>query len=130
MDGLRLDATLPESLARRFDERHHVRYGHEMPSGRETVTFRLRAFGEMQKLEMSQIEFGSDDASAALKEHRSVHIAGSRQGTGVYDRAELRAGNVIAGPAIVEEPAHVTVIYPGDSLRVDAYGNLVVTIGG
>src|SRR5215211_3379748 len=130
MDGLRLDATLPETLARRFDERHRVRYGHEMPSGRETVTFRLRAFGVMQKLEMSEIESGSADSSAALKERRSVHIAGSRQETGVYDRAELRAGNVIAGPAIVEEPAHVTVIFPGDTLRVDAYGNLVVTIGG
>lgn len=67
MDGLGLDATLPETLARRFDERHHVRYGHEMPSGRETVTFRLRAFGEMQKLEMSEIESGSADSSAALK---------------------------------------------------------------
>ncbi|MCC6791393.1 MAG: hydantoinase/oxoprolinase family protein, partial [Thermomicrobiales bacterium] len=119
-----------ETLARRFDERHHLRYGHEMPSGRETVTFRLRAFGEMQKLDFNPIESAGEDASSAIKETRSVHLAGVRQDTGVYDRSKLKAGNVIAGPAIVEEPAHVTVIFPGDTLRVDTFGNLVVTIGG
>lgn len=130
LDGLALDDTLRETLAQRFDERHTVRFGHAMPSGRETVTFRLRAFGEMQKLAVQEIECGGEDASAALKETRSVHIAGARRDCGVYDRAKLKAGNVIAGPAIVEEPAHVSVIFPGDTLRVDAYGNLVVTIGG
>lgn len=130
MDGLALDDTIRETLARRFDERHHLRFGHEMPSGRETVTFRLRAFGEMQKLDINPIESGGEDASSAIKETRSVHLAGVRQDTGVYDRSKLKAGNVIAGPAIVEEPAHVTVIFPGDTLRVDAFGNLVVTIGG
>jgi N-methylhydantoinase A len=84
----------------------------------------------MQKLEIHEIESGGEDPSSALKEKRSVHIAGVRQETGVFDRAKLQAGNVIAGPAVVEEPAHVTVIFPGDTLRVDAYGNLVVTIGG
>lgn len=130
MDGLSLDATIRETLARRFDERHCLRFGHDMTSGRETVTFRLRAFGAMQKLDINEIERGDDDPSAALKETRSVHLAGVRGETGVYDRAKLKAGNVFEGPAIVEEPAHVTAIFPGDTLRVDAFGNLVVTIGG
>jgi N-methylhydantoinase A len=101
-----------------------------MPSERETVTFRLRAFGEMPKLEVREIEQGGEDASSALKETRSVHLARARQDCGVYDRTMLKAGNIIAGPAIVEEPAHVTVIFPGDMLRVDSFGNLIVTIGG
>ncbi len=45
----------------------------------------------------------------------------------ICDRARLRAGNVFAGPAIVEEPGGTTVVWPGQAVRVDARGNLVVT---
>jgi N-methylhydantoinase A len=41
----------------------------------------------------------------------------------------LRAGNRIAGPALVEEHASTTVLAPGDALTVDDYGNLAVTVG-
>ncbi len=129
MDGIALNATLPDTLARRFDERHHLRFGHDMPSGRETVTFRLRSFGEMQKLEITEIEQGDSNATAAIRETRGVHVAGARHNCNVYDRRLLKAGNEIAGPAIVEEPAHITVIFPSDSLVVDTFGNLIVTIG-
>ena len=83
----------------------------------------------MKKLEIREITRGTDNANAALRETRSVRLAGARRETGVYDRSKLLAGNVIEGPAIIEEPAHVTVIFPGDVLRVDAFGNLIVTIG-
>jgi len=46
----------------------------------------------------------------------------------VYRREGLLAGNVIRGPALVEEHASTTVVQPGDSLRVDEYGNLVISI--
>ena len=35
----------------------------------------------------------------------------------------------INGPAIVEEKASVTVIYKGQSLQVDEYGNLIIDTG-
>lgn len=101
-----------------------------MTSGGETVTFRLRVYGAMAKLAVSEITAGGEDPSAALVRTRSIHLAGARRETGIYDRRKLLAGNVITGPAIIEEPAHVTVIFPGDVLRVDRFGNLVVTIGG
>jgi N-methylhydantoinase A len=40
----------------------------------------------------------------------------------------LRAGHVIAGPAIVEEAASATVLAPGARLEVDRYGNLCITL--
>ena len=49
--------------------------------------------------------------------------------TPVYARDCLRAGNRIAGPALIEEYASTTVVLPGDALTVDAFGNLVITIG-
>ena len=44
--------------------------------------------------------------------------------TGVFDRAKLLSGNVIAGPAIVEEPDASTLVHPGWEASVDAHGNL------
>jgi hypothetical protein len=44
----------------------------------------------------------------------------------VYDRARLRAGNRIAGPAIVMEMDSTTVILPRHHGKVDAYGNILI----
>jgi N-methylhydantoinase A len=48
--------------------------------------------------------------------------------TPIFDRARLLAGNRLAGPALVEEHASTTVVFPGDALTVDEYGNLVIAI--
>ena len=48
--------------------------------------------------------------------------------TPTYDRALLKAGNRIAGPALVEEHASTTVVHPKDVLEVDAFGNLHIEI--
>jgi hypothetical protein len=44
----------------------------------------------------------------------------------VYDRALLKAGNRIAGPAIVMEMDSTTVILPGHHGRVDVHGNILI----
>ena len=48
----------------------------------------------------------------------------------VYDRAHLLQGNVIAGPAIIEEVASTTVVEPGDRVTVNEYGHLVMQLAG
>jgi N-methylhydantoinase A len=126
--GVALDGSLRETLAQRFDERHEARYGHRMTSGRETVTFRLRAYGRMHELRLGELSDGGRDAGAALKGVRPVFLEGAKRDCRVFDRALLTVGDAIAGPAIVEEPAHVTVVLPGDEMRVDRFGNLVISV--
>ncbi len=46
--------------------------------------------------------------------------------TDIYARTELKPGDVIAGPAIVEQMDATTVILPGMHARVDPYLNLVL----
>ena len=46
--------------------------------------------------------------------------------TGFYERDELRAGNRIAGPAIVEQYDSTTIIPPGFTAEIDARGNIVI----
>jgi N-methylhydantoinase A len=40
----------------------------------------------------------------------------------------LRPGNRLAGPAIIVQPDCTTVLHPGQSLRVDGFGNLIVSL--
>ena len=47
--------------------------------------------------------------------------------TGVYWRPDCWAGDEVAGPAIVEEFGSTVPVHPGFIVRVDAYGNLVIT---
>lgn len=69
-------------------------------------------------------------ADAAPKAWRDVHVptgSGMEQAP-VYERAALRVGQEIVGPAVIEEPESTTVIGPGDRLRVDPLGCLVVDL--
>jgi len=45
-------------------------------------------------------------------------------------RPSLPAGMVIAGPAIVEEPAATTLVHPGDAATVHRNGHLVIAVSG
>jgi N-methylhydantoinase A len=68
---------------------------------------------------------------AARRGERAVNFdgAGAMQAP-VYDRARLLQGNVIHGPAIIEEVASTTVVEPGDRVTVNSYGHLVMELGG
>jgi N-methylhydantoinase A len=46
----------------------------------------------------------------------------------VYDRSHLRAGDELAGPAVVEEDGSTLVVGPGASARVAPSGNIIVTL--
>src|SRR5262249_25893785 len=54
--------------------------------------------------------------------------AGAYELTLIYLRSTLVAGQAIDGPAIVEQPDTTRVVYPGQTLRVDRAGNLVITV--
>ena len=48
--------------------------------------------------------------------------------TRFYDRTALQPGNVLEGPAIVNQYDSTTVIPPGLSARIDSFGNIVIAI--
>ncbi len=45
-----------------------------------------------------------------------------------YDRYLLKANNVIAGPAIIEQMDTTIVIPPNQKATVDRYGNIIIDI--
>lgn len=66
--------------------------------------------------------------SSALKETRRVFFSGDGWlETPIYERPSS-ARSRGDGPLVVEEPTTATVVCPGQSLSVDRFGNLVVTM--
>jgi N-methylhydantoinase A len=126
---LAIDDRLLEVLPELFDEVHEARFGHRMPSQRETVTYRLRVFGSMHRLPLVEIESGPDSANGALVSSKQVFVNRAWRDAGIYDRNKLLAGASVTGPALVQEPSHVSVLMPGDVATVDNFGALRISVG-
>ena len=58
---------------------------------------------------------------------QSIYVEGRRRKAEIYDRAKLKAGNRIKGPAIVLEMDATTLVLPEHAAKVDAVGNLLIT---
>jgi N-methylhydantoinase A len=118
-------------IKRRFDATHDIRYGHAAErEPAEIVSLRSAITGVMSKPRFERIVTGGEALSPeAASGSRPVSFDGRGfVATPTFDRTRLLAGNRIAGPALIEEHASTTVIFPGDELTVDEYGNLVIAI--
>jgi N-methylhydantoinase A len=121
-----------DEIKRLFDAMHELRYGTSAPQERaEIVSLRSTVTGVMRKPPQATIRDGQrKPPPAAFAGKRPVFFGTGFEPTPTYRRAALLAGNRINGPALIEEHASTTVLMPGDACEVDAYGNLVIAVGG
>jgi N-methylhydantoinase A len=121
------------AIKNHFDEVHKVRYGTSAPKeAADIVSLRVTVLGRMKKPPRNAVAEGqAAPESQALRAHKPVYFrsAGQYVATPVFRRELLKCGNVIEGPALVEEHASTTVVQPGDTVKVDLYGNLQISIG-
>jgi N-methylhydantoinase A len=92
------------------------------------VTYTVTAIAPTPKPEARPVATGS--GTPEPKARRRVWFVDGVQDVPVYDRAALRSGQSIAGPALVEEEASVTVVEAGHCLRPDAAGHLLIDVIG
>jgi N-methylhydantoinase A len=127
------DETAREEIKRLFDDAHELRYSHSAPEeSADIVSLRVSAIGRLGKPQFPQVPQGEKTPLAiARRGVRTVIFEGlgAVEAT-VYDRSKLLQGNFIGGPAIIEEAASTTVVEPGDSVTVNAFGHLVMKLGG
>jgi N-methylhydantoinase A len=120
------DSDRRAEIERRFHDLHEQLYTFRLDSGIEFVNFRLAGFGSVRKPELGRLE-QNGGAGGALKGTRAVDFDElGRHDAGIYERGLLGAGASLEGPAVVEEPAASTVVFPGQSLRVEEHGLLVI----
>ncbi len=111
-----------------FDEMHKQLFTFALDSDKELVNLRAVAQGKEANIAATQVSKGSKNPikKASLGTSK-VFVEGKNRVAQLYDRAHLKAGNVIAGPAIVLEMDSTTVILPKHIGTVDGYGNILIT---
>ncbi len=113
-------------IADEFDERHKQLFTFALDADKELVNVRAVVQGEATVVKAPSIETGKADASDAVINTETIYVDDSDQDTKIYDRSKLKAGNRIAGPAIVVEMDSTTLILPGHSGEVDKLGNILI----
>ncbi|MEV7429835.1 hydantoinase/oxoprolinase family protein [Nocardioides sp. NPDC092400] len=119
------------AVAERFHAEHHTLYGYDFaqdPTQQvEVVNLRVSGVGPIRRPEIPKAP--TDKAAPEQTGTRQVCFdadAGYVE-TPVYWRPDLPAGQVLAGPVIIEEFGSTVPIHPGFTARVDDYANIVVT---
>lgn len=127
--GYELNVPFGPEMAESFHALHQRRYGFRSTHRPiEVVNIRVRMVSAAEKFEPTSQELLEGDGAHALMGSRPVYFDGAFQETRLYNRDLLRPGDVFAGPAIVSEYSSATILPPGDVLRVDALGNLVIEV--
>ncbi len=107
---------------------HEQLYGFRMRhSACEIVNLRAVGIGKVPEAKLAEAsEDTGPDASAAVVDEHQVYFEGDWVPTRIYDRASLKSGNVIEGPAVITEFDSTTVVLHGYTAKVDRYSNILI----
>lgn len=96
----------------------------------EIVNLRVAALGRNPPLALECFEPAGASPEPARKGERPVYFDGlSFAATALYERGRLRPGNIVAGPALVEEETSSVLVPPGTQARVLRDLGLSVLLG-
>ncbi|HYB43095.1 MAG TPA: hydantoinase/oxoprolinase family protein [Candidatus Methylomirabilis sp.] len=115
------------SLRRAFERRHRQLYGYATGESVECVNLRVTA-----AVASEAPAFASPLPSrpaAPVRERRAFFPESGEVITPRYDRGRLPAGQVVAGPAVIEDEWSTTVVRPGQRCAADRLGNLLIEAG-
>ena len=113
-------------VARRFDEMHTQLFTFALDAPHELVNLRAVVQGPETLVRAGQLPRGNGDPIAALIDEATVFVDGADRAARIYDRALLKAGDRIPGPAIVCQMDTTTLILPGHTGEVDAVANILI----
>lgn len=126
------DGIGPDGLAEleeRFHAAHTKEYGYDIRHRAiQFVSARLQAIGEVPKAPQAEV-VGGNSLEGARAGSRPVYFDAHHGwvDTPIYRRGDLPAGIEFSGPAIINEMSATSLILPGQSVRVDRWGNLIVS---
>ena len=113
-------------VARRFDELHEQLFTFRLDTMHESYNLRALVQGRESAATAEELPRGNGDASGAIRERTQIYFEGREHPAQIYDRALLKAGDRIAGPAIVTEMDSTTLILSGHTGAVDEVGNILI----
>lgn len=123
-----IDTPVPDGagwreIAEGFHAAHRRVYGHADPHAPiQAIALRVVISGTVQKPDFPRFPLTPGPAPEAGR--ADVWLDGAMTSAAVHRRADLRAGQTFAGPAVVVQDDCTTVIPAGFAARVDEYANL------
>jgi N-methylhydantoinase A/oxoprolinase/acetone carboxylase beta subunit len=130
-----IDEPWVEKLHADFHDIHEREYSRRFEeSDIEVPNVRVRGVGLMPPLKTAQLDHGEETPPEPALRHEGMawfRVDGelSELPTRYYDRAALKAGNRVEGPAILHQYDSTTIIPPGLTASIDQFGNIVIGTG-
>jgi len=123
-----VDTKVVANARKQFDKLHNARYGFSVPE--EPVWFvelRVRGVKKIERVKLRKWKEKASTSSHALVASRKVYF--ENRGflkTPIYSREKLEPGNIVGGPAVIEELTATCVVPPDFKAKVDRFKNLTI----
>jgi N-methylhydantoinase A len=121
-----------EKAVELFHEAYHRIYGYRDRSAAiDLVDWYLTATVPQSGTSQSAVDFSAAVRGSARRSERRAYFpeCGGFTSCAAIDRYKLVPGEVVEGPAIIEERESTIVILPGDTASLSERGNLIITVG-
>ena len=121
------DITSAQTLRSAFTAAYERLYSFSSNDMVQIVNFGLSALGDIVYPVIVKDEYAGEDPSAAVIGSRHVYEGGGKFADYIlYDRDKLHNGNVIQGPAIIEQMDSTTIVLSNQKATVDEFLNMMI----
>jgi N-methylhydantoinase A len=121
-----VDDEMVAAVADAFHTEHRQLYGYDFADDPrqqvEWVNLRVTGIGPIRRPEVRKVAEGHGSETARTGTRTAWFD--EQVEAALYDRAKLGAGDVVVGPAVVEEFGSTVPVHPGFRAEVDDFGNL------
>jgi N-methylhydantoinase A len=124
------DQAALDDVATAFHAAHHQLYGYDFADDPrqavEWVNLRVSGIGPIRRPDLVELPPTEGGVDRSVTGRRRVFFD-EWVDTPVHRRPDLGAGDVVPGPAIIEEFGSTVPVHPGFVATVDRFGNLLLT---
>jgi N-methylhydantoinase A len=113
-----------------FHKKHEELYAYRDVVETEMINLRMAAYGKVVTPSRKAMIEKSADTSNYIKGKRDVYFE-KKYGfvpTMIYDGDSMDAGNIVEGPAIIEQKTTTIVVPPQSKLEVTKYGDYLMKL--
>jgi N-methylhydantoinase A len=125
-----LTSRAADDVAAAFHTAHRQLYGYDFAADPrqavEWVNLRVSGIGPIRRPDLVELEPREGGTDRAVTGSRRVFFD-DWVDTPTFDRLRLGPGDVIRGPAVIEEFGSTVPVHPGFAAEVDRFGNLLLT---
>lgn len=121
-------ASAASVVIERFHAHYERQYTYRLDAPVELVGLHVVAMAQVGKLELRPLPRTGAQIGQARKGTRKVDYAERGVHTAdIYDSTRLEPGMHFSGPAVIEDPGTTIVVFPGNHVEIDDFGNTLIS---